>query len=272
MVRAAGQRSAGAARGYANVRVGLLIPTHALPPLSYRVPPHLRRRVERGSVVVAPLSGRSRMGIVLGEEPEPDRELEELVSVADNLFVPPDLLEVCHWVGESAAVPLSTVVRAALPPGVDTGRFVVARPAGDWPWSEGDAVSRTALKKTLGADGLKEAEEEGRVVLSPAVPPRKAVEWAVVRGEVEPDLARAPRQRELFDALKDAGGALPVAGLLAQREMPGWDPWTATRRWRSAGAAPPCGASRPRKSPRPWRPSRGPWWRRVSRSWFWRPR
>ena len=217
MVRATGHRAGSpAARGYANVRVCLLIPTHALPPLSYRVPDHLRRSVSAGSVVVAPLSGRSRLGVVLGEEAEPDRELEDLFSVADGLSVPPDLLKVCGWVGESAAVPLSSVVRAALPPGIDAGRFVVAGPDEGWPWSEGEVVSRAALKRALGPEGLKNAEEGGRVVLSPAFPPRKSVEWAVVREAAEPDLARAPRQRELLGLLKDRGGALPAAALLAE--------------------------------------------------------
>ena len=166
MVRATGQRAGSTARGYAsggyakggdakggyaNVRVCLLIPTHALPPLSYRVPVHLRRKISTGSLVVAPLSGRSRLGIVLGEEAGPDRDLESLFSVPDGLSVPPDLVEVCRWVAESSAVPLPTVLRAALPPGIDAGRFVVTRPAEGWSWVEGDAVSRAALKRALTA-------------------------------------------------------------------------------------------------------------------------
>lgn len=193
-----------------------MIPTHALPPLTYRVPAHLRRKISAGSLVVAPLSGRSRLGVVLDEEPEPDRELENLFSVADGLSIPPDLLEVCRWVGESAAVPLPTVLRAALPPGIDTGRFVVTRPHENWPWAEGEAVSRAALKRWLGPDGLKEAEEGGRVLLSPTIPPRKTVEWAMVREAAEPDLARAPRQRQLFERLQERGGALPAATLIEE--------------------------------------------------------
>ena len=231
MVRATGQRAGSTARGYAsggyakggyakggyaNVRVCLLIPTHALPPLSYRVPVHLRRKISTGSLVVAPLSGRSRLGIVLGEEAGPDRDLESLFSVPDGLSVPPDLMEVCRWVAESSAVPLPTVLRAALPPGIDAGRFVVTRPAEGWSWVEGDAVSRAALKRALGPDGLKEAEEEGRVLLSPTIPARKTVEWAAVREAAEPDLARAPRQRQLFEHLKERGGALPAATLLEE--------------------------------------------------------
>ena len=216
MVRATGQQAAPAARLYTNVRVCLLIPTHALPPLSYRVPARLRRRIGPGSLVVAPLSGRSRLGVVLDGEAETDRDLEDLTSVADGLSVPPDLLEVCRWVGESAAVPLPTVLRAAIPPGVDAGRYVVANPDATWSWAEGDVVSRAALKKALGPDGLKEAEEGDRVLLSPAVPARKPVEWAVIREAARPDLARAPRQRRLLEHLRARGGALQAATLLAE--------------------------------------------------------
>ena len=216
MVRATGQRAGYAARGFANVRVCLLIPTHALPPLSYRVPARLRREISPGSVVVAPLSGRSRLGVVLGDEVETDRELEEIFSLAEGLSVPPDLVEVCRWAAESAAVPLPTALRSALPPGIDAGRFVVARPDEDWPWAAGEVVSRAALKRALGPEALREAEEGARIVLCPAPPPRKTVEWAVVRGAAEPDLARAPRQRDLLDVLRERGGALPAATLLSE--------------------------------------------------------
>ena len=216
MVRATGQQAAPAARGHERVRVCLLIPTHALPPLSYRVPDRLRLMVAPGSLVVAPLSGRSRLGVVLDGEAETNRDLEGLISVADGLSVPSDLLEVCRWVGESAAVPLPTVLRAAIPPGIDAGRFVVASTAAGWPWAEGAVVSRAALKKALGPDGLKEAEEGGRVLLSPAVPARKSVEWAVVREAARPDLSRAPRQRRLLEHLKERGGALQASALLAE--------------------------------------------------------
>lgn len=193
----------------------LLIPTHALPPLSYRVPPHLGGRVGKGSTVVVPLSGRCRLGVVLGPDPDPERAREDLLSVADDLAVPPDLLDVCRWVCEMAAVPLSTVLRSALPPGIETGRFVVVEPGAGWPWKAGETVSRATLKKDLGPEGLREAEAAGRLVLSPAVTPPRTVEWAMVRGGAEPDLGRAPRQRDLFGLL-NVRGAAPVAGLLAE--------------------------------------------------------
>ncbi|QIN83042.1 hypothetical protein GBA63_10550 [Rubrobacter tropicus] len=215
MVRATGQRTGRAARGQERVRVALLIPTHALPPLSYVVPARLRDAVLPGTVVVAPLSGRSRLGVVLGPDPEPGRASEEVCSVQQALSLPPDLLETCLRISESYAIPLPTVLRSTFPPGLDTGRFLVARSDGGSPWEPGTIVSRAEIKKALGADGLRAAEAGGVISLSPALPERKTVEWSVVRGGAEPDLARAPRQRGVFEALKEGGGELPSVALLS---------------------------------------------------------
>ena len=199
------------------MRVALLIPTHALPPLSYGVPDGMGAPgVRPGTVVVAPLSGRSRLGVVLGPDPQEGRAREEISSVHHGLSLPQDLLEACLRISESYAIPLPTVLRAALPPGLDTGRFVVVRPDKGWPWPAGSVVSRAEIKKVLGPDRLLAAEAGGLVALSPAVPDRKTAEWCVVRGAAEPDLARAPRQREVFAALEDRGGALPSAALLSE--------------------------------------------------------
>lgn len=195
--------------------MALLIPTHALPPLSYVLPGRMRPVVRPGTVVVAPLSGRPRLGVVLGPDPEPGRAREEISSVQHELSVPPDLLEACQRISESYAVPLPTVLRATFPPGLDAGRLLVVRPERGWPWEAGSVASRAEIKKFLGADALRTAEAAGRVSLSPAVPKRKMVEWSVVRGGAEPDLGRAPRQREVLGALKDRGGALPSTVLLS---------------------------------------------------------
>ena len=196
--------------------MALMIPTHALPPLSYLVPAGTGSGVGPGTVVVAPLSGRSRLGVVVGPDPEPGRAREEICSVRHDLSVPPDLLGACLRISGSYAVPLPNVLRATLPPGLDAGRFLVVRPGGGWPWESGSVVSRAEIKKAIGADALRVAEAEGAVTLRPAVPERKAVEWSVVRGGAEPDLARAPRQREVFGVLKDRGGALPSSVLLSE--------------------------------------------------------
>ena len=101
-------------------------------------------------------------------------------------------------------------------PGIDVGRYRVARPSPDWPWERNKVVRRTALKRALGPDGLRKAETEGRVVLAPSAPEPKAVEWAVIRAASEPDLTRAPRQRDVFVRLKELGGASVTSSLLSE--------------------------------------------------------
>lgn len=195
-------------------RVSLLIPTHALPPLSYRIPDSLLDKVKPGAAVIVPLSGYSRFGIVVGVE-DADRSSEPVSEVVEELCLSPSLAEVCQKISEAAAMPLSSVLGAALPPGLETNRYRVVDPAPNWPWAAGSRVSRAALRRRLGGEGLRVAEDEGRVWLDIGLPERRHVEWAVLRRGAKPDLTRAPRQRELFAQLSDAGGESPVTGLLA---------------------------------------------------------
>lgn len=194
--------------------MSLLIPTHALPPLSYRIPPRLEDEVRVGSVVAAPLSGYSRLGVVVsvGEE---GRASEDLRNVYEEHSLPPEIVELCRWAAGVTAVPLSGVLRMALPPGLETGRYRVANPLPGWPWEPGKLVGRAVLRRTLGSEGLKAAEREERVELAARDPERRTVEWATVRKGASPDLDRAPRQRELFDALQRRSEGWPVRELLS---------------------------------------------------------
>ena len=170
--------------------------------------------VRVGSAVVAPLSGRLRLGIVLATERATDHAREDLRSVAEGLSLAPGLVELCTWISETAAVPLPVVLRAALPPGLDTGRYRILEPAPGWPWGRNDIVGRTALKRVLGSDALRAAEGTGRIVLAPAPQERATVEWAVIVEGAVPDLSRAPRQRELFELLRANEGRCRVSILL----------------------------------------------------------
>jgi primosomal protein N' (replication factor Y) len=141
---------------------------------------------------------------------------EVLRDAVAGLSLPPDLVELCGWVSEAAAVPLPVVLRAALPPGVDTGWYRVLDPAPGWPYNRGDLVRRASLRRSLGPEGLRTAEAEGSITLVPTAPEPATVEWAfVVEGSV-PDLDRAPRQRQLFDVLGENGGACATATLLSE--------------------------------------------------------
>jgi primosomal protein N' (replication factor Y) (superfamily II helicase) len=197
-------------------RVSLLIPTHALPPLSYLIPERLRGSIRVGTAVTAPLSGRLRLGVVLATDTGDSNAREVLRDAVAGLSLPPDLVELCGWVSEAAAVPLPVVLRTALPPGVDTGWYRVLDPAPGWPYNRGDLVRRASLRRSLGPEGLRTAEAEGSITLVPTAPEPATVEWAfVVEGSV-PDLDRAPRQRQLFDVLGENGGACATATLLSE--------------------------------------------------------
>src|SRR5215204_3167763 len=210
----AGERGAHPVESYA--RVSLLIPTHALPALSYTIPKHLSAGVRVGSAVVAPLSGRHRLGVVVGVENESERASEAVRALVPDLSVQPELVEVCRRISENAAVPLPVVLRAALPPGIEAGRYRIVEPAPGWSWEIDDTVTRRTLEHILGSDGLRAAEAEGRVVLAPSAPPTATEEWAVIRAASRPDLSRAPRQRDLFATLQERGGASVTSTLLSE--------------------------------------------------------
>jgi primosomal protein N' (replication factor Y) (superfamily II helicase) len=169
-----------------------------------------------GTAVVAPLSGRQRLGIVVGTEDESDRAREAVVSVAPELSLQPALVQLCCWIHANAAAPLPAVLRAALPPGIEVGRYRVIEPSPGWPWDVDSIVTRAALERTLGPDGLRAAQAEGRIVLVPSAPQPATVEWTVIRAAAEPDLTRAPRQRDLFVNLKERGGSSMTSALLSE--------------------------------------------------------
>lgn len=216
--------------------VCLLIKTHALPALSYRIPDTLRGGVSVGSVVVAPLSGATRPGVVigLGEKDANGRATQYLSSVSEELSLPEALVGVCERVSEASSVALASVLRAALPPGVTTTRYRIVSARDGWKWPDGSLVGKRALKDHLGEDDFREAESEGWI--SPAVlaPPVPSEEWAVAR-DPSPDLTRAPRQRAVFERLSSLGGEARTFDL-APKDLPRNGLRTAIRALVSRGA------------------------------------
>jgi primosomal protein N' (replication factor Y) len=195
------------------VRVSLLIPSHALPPFSYLVPGHLTKEVRVGSAVIAPLSGYGRLGVVVGFEEVGERSLKEIRAIADAVSIPESLVRLCGWTAGAAALPLPAVIRMALPPGLATTTYEIRHPAPEWPWRAGSFVSRTEIRRTVDGEGLKAAEEAGRVALAPMLTGQRTVEWAVAE-EGELDLRRAPRQRVLMEILADSEHGRSVKDLL----------------------------------------------------------
>jgi primosomal protein N' (replication factor Y) (superfamily II helicase) len=184
--------------------------------LSYLIPERLRGSIRVGTAVTAPLSGRLRLGVVLATDTGDSNAREVLRDAVAGLSLPPDLVELCRWVSEAAAVPLPVVLRAALPPGLDTGWYRVLDSAPGWPYNRGDLVRRASLRRSLGPEGLRTAESEGSITLEPTSPEPATVEWAFIEEGSVPDLDRAPRQRRLFEVLGENGGACATATLLSE--------------------------------------------------------
>jgi primosomal protein N' (replication factor Y) (superfamily II helicase) len=114
--------------------------------------------------------------VVVGAENEGERAREEVLTLVPELSLQPELVEVCRRICENSAVPLPVALRAALPPGIDAGRYRVLEPSPGWSWEAGGTVTRKNLGRALGPDGLRAAETEGRVVLSPSAPPPATTE------------------------------------------------------------------------------------------------
>ncbi|MGI9049065.1 MAG: hypothetical protein ACR2GU_06800 [Rubrobacteraceae bacterium] len=196
--------------------VSLLIPTHALPPFSYRIPGRLAARVGVGSTVVVPLSGYSRLGVVIRTEGDAGgKATEDIREVLGGLSPGARITELCGWVSEAAAIPLPSVLRSALTPGLLVGRYRITEPAPGWTWRKGDIVGRRVLRDALGGEGLKTAEAAERIELAPAPPEQRKVEWAVSE-EATPDLGRAYRQRALLEEIQRHGAGCTVSSLLRE--------------------------------------------------------
>jgi primosomal protein N' (replication factor Y) len=195
--------------------VSLLIPSHALPSFSYLVPERLAKKVRIGTAVVAPLSGYSRLGIVVGfEEESSERPLKEIRALAEGLSLPESLVKLCGWTAKVSALTPHAVLRMALPPELKVSTYEVRRPAPDWPWEVSSTVGRVELRRFLGGEGLKAAERAGKVVLAPALPARRTVEWAITEDVAFETLRRAPRQQALLEALVGHNYGRPVVDLL----------------------------------------------------------
>ena len=166
-------------------------------------------------MVVAPLSGHSRLGIVVAVG-DGERASEDIRSVPTRLALPSGIVELSLWISEAAAVPLTNVLRAALPPGMNTGNYLVLDPLPGWPWQVGKIVSRPQLRRTLGREGLQAAEQEERVELVVQETGPRMIEWAFVGEGDASDLSRAPRQRQIFDALSEKTEGCPVKDLLSE--------------------------------------------------------
>ncbi len=155
--------------------------------------------------MIAPLSGYSRLGFVIGAGDE-QRPTEEIRGLAPDLSLDPAMIEVCERVSDAAAAPLGGVLRAALPPGLNASRYRVVDPAPDWRWNPGRLLGRTTLRRALGGVALKLAEKEGRVALAPEAPSLENARDVLLesRGDEE-NPETSSFQRDARRALEEGG-------------------------------------------------------------------
>lgn len=228
------------------VHVALPLPLAAS--YRYRVPIGMDDRVRPGARVVAPVRRREMVGIVVApaeppDDPAADAACRDLLAAPDaEPALPPDLLDTARWIARYYGAPLGLTLRAMLPKALwGASRYLLVLEgaahrvgggtAGDlvaWLAARGGEAPIDQAARALRRPLWDVADRLARVgVLSlrcvPAVAePARAVERLVVAVqhptllERETLFRRAPRQRELLDAIESHGGSVPLSQLLAQ--------------------------------------------------------
>jgi primosomal protein N' (replication factor Y) len=161
---------------------------------TYRVPAALAEEVKLGARVAVPFgrSGRAT-GYVVGFPTAPPgaRELRDVAAVLDETppFTP-KLVELLRWAEEYYLVPPGELLRAALPPGLNTRRGTAAPARRGVDYAEADPGAAAALPS-----------------LGRAPAQRAALEYLLARGRIPVEELRAafPRGRAALAALARRG-------------------------------------------------------------------
>ncbi len=211
----------------------------------YEIPPDLRDQIRPGQLVLVPFGARQAHAVVLALANR--SPVEETRQILDVIWKPCLIdalhLELARWVSARYGAPILDALELVAPPGLarylDSSYLPVGsgdermadltageRTALTFVRAQGEASERDILRaagKTATRRGMQRLVRAGlvnrRLTLrfpEPAAE-RLAVGVAPDSDEaVESRLARAPKQRELWDVLMDAGGPLPVAELLGR--------------------------------------------------------
>lgn len=198
-----------------------------------------------GTRVLVPFGRKERIGwVIAGSAGPPEGDVRELLAVLDEVpSVPAELLALGRWVADYYLCSLGLVLRAALPGGLaDTSTESVAlvdpRPhkaelspleqrLEDWLLAAGEAQPVARLRRECGPEAwwpvIRALEARGRVrvVSTPPMtaPPVRTQRVMHLSRDlptlVERDriFGRARRQRELWEAVQEAGGSVEVAHL-----------------------------------------------------------
>jgi len=216
------------------VRVALPLPL--FDPYTYRVPETLADRVRPGARVVVPVRRQEMVGIVVEAGADaPAMEAKEILAVPDpEPAITEPLLGTADWIARYYGAPGGLVLRAMLPSGMwgrttvllhleEPGR--IGGTAGElleWLAGRGGSGTVAAAARALRRPVWDVAERLSRVgaIRMSVQPPDTAASVSTERVialagepltllEREERFRRRPRQRALYEALEQAGGALP---------------------------------------------------------------
>ncbi len=204
----------------------------------YHVPDDLRGRLQPGHLVMVPFGRRLRHGVVvaLGDT----SPVEETRGVYDLILDPP-LLDPRHvglmrWLAARYGASLNVAFDLVTPPRLERRLYATytpsRAPADDGGLSRGDRrlldfirergeASEAEIRRSVGKTGTNRGLDrllrgdlvDLRVRVAFPEPPAQRLAVAVTPadgGEPRAILARAPKQRELWEHLATAGGATPV--------------------------------------------------------------
>jgi len=233
-------------------KVAILRPVETL--FDYVVPAHLEEQVRVGSRVWAPFGARPAEGVVTALQPGASparagaRGLRAIARLVDEATIPAGLVELAAWISDYYLAPPGEVMRlllpasgraalrrtarlsdegrraaaalqAALPSAAEAARLEGLSPTARRALAQLGAATGGALDaarlpeagvRALAAAGLVAVEEEMRT--------RAAESEALVRAArplVDGELARAPKQRAVYEAIAAAAGGISVEALRA---------------------------------------------------------
>ncbi len=177
--------------------ISVAVPVPLLDRLTYAVPDHLAFPPVGGRVRV-PLGPRVVTGCVvaLGPSSESIRDVKPVEEVLDaDPFLPPRIVDLCHWVAEYYMAGIGDAIGAALPPGTRRGKPAYK-------------IRRVASITAHGLAIVRDTPDRGTAFDTPQDGPPQSGPPAD-----ENDVRLTSRQRMALDVLSGATAGLPLTTL-----------------------------------------------------------
>ena len=192
----------------------VVVPLPVEKTLTYAVPERLRERAYPGMRVLVPVRARALTGYLVGLTPTCTLpRVKEISALLDpEPLLTEHLLALTRWVAEYYLAPWGEVIRAALPPGIEsfTRRVVVLTEEGEKALTNGEKTLSPAER-----DLLLSLRQSPRALTSPSPALRRVEKKGLVRREaafVGPRV-RAKHERLYALAISPAAAREMVKGL-----------------------------------------------------------